>query len=464
MNTQDKQYGDSLRFRLLKWLQPLIMTAVMLIFWVHVYIPAYRLSISGLEQAMVAFVYLFLLYQLNKIYHALTVGLVRVSELIYSQALALLFCNVMAYLACCLYCREFIETLPLFAMMVIQFELSMLWSLLANRWYFRNYAVPKTALFYRDDEDLRRIYSVKYFEDRFDVAVLIREPGTDLSCHLSKLEGIQAIFSSGIDHGLKNQIALYCLKNGLCAYFTPTIEEVIVMGAEYMPIFSEPVMKIQRAHQKTGYLTAKRAMDIVVSLIGLVVLSPLMLVVAAAIKLHDGGPVFYKQKRLTLGGKVFPILKFRSMRTDAEKDGVARLACEDDHRITPIGSIIRSMRIDELPQLINILFGDMSLVGPRPERPEIAAEYEEALPEFALRLQVRAGLTGMAQVYGRYNTDPNNKLKMDLLYINRLSFLTDFRLMLATAKILFLKESTAGIREGQKTAAENTSQLSKKSA
>ena len=149
---------------------------------------------------------------------------------------------------------------------------------------------------------------------------------------------------------------------------------------------------------------------------------------------------------------------------DAEKDGVARLASQNDSRITPIGHLIRSTRLDELPQLINILCGDMSLVGPRPERPEIAAEYEEYLPEFALRLQVRAGLTGMAQVYGRYNTDPNNKLKMDLIYINRLSFLTDFRLMLVTVKILFMKESTKGVREGQKTAAESTNQSGKKSA
>lgn len=464
MNTQDKQYGNSIRFRLLKWLQPLMMMTVMLGFWRHVYMPAYGLSISGFAHVMLALVYLFLLYELNKIYHALTVGLIRVSEMVYSQALALLVCNMMAYLAGCLYCREFVSILPLAAMALVQFGLCVLWSFFANRMYFRNYAVPKTALLYQDDEDLQRIYSVKYFNERFDVAVLIQDPGTDLSCHLSKLEGIQVVFSSGIDHGLQNQIALHCMKNGMRAYFTPTLEDVMLMGAEYMPIFSEPVMKIQRAQQNTGYLAAKRAMDIIVSLIGLVVVSPLMLVVAAAIKLHDGGPVFYRQKRLTLGGKVFSILKFRSMRTDAEKDGIARLASENDSRITPIGHLIRSTRIDELPQLINILFGDMSLVGPRPERPEIAAEYEEYLPEFALRLQVRAGLTGMAQVYGRYNTDPNNKLKMDLIYINRLSFLTDFRLMFATVKILFLKESTEGVREGQKTAAEHMNQPRKKTA
>ena len=131
---------------------------------------------------------------------------------------------------------------------------------------------------------------------------------------------------------------------------------------------------------------------------------------------------------------------------DAEKDGVARLSSgENDDRITPIGHFIRACRIDELPQLINILRGDMSIVGPRPERPEIAADYEKELPEFALRLQAKAGLTGYAQVYGKYNTTPNDKLLMDLQYIAKPSFAEDLKIMFATVKILFMPESTEGI-------------------
>ena len=148
------------------------------------------------------------------------------------------------------------------------------------------------------------------------------------------------------------------------------------------------------------------------------------------------------------------MLKFRSMRVDAEKDGVARLATENDDRITPIGKIIRKIRFDELPQLINILRGDMTIVGPRPERPEIAEQYEKDIPSFGLRLQVKAGLTGYAQIYGRYNTEPLDKLKMDLIYINRMSVMEDLRLIFATVKILFLPESTAGIAEGAVTAAQ----------
>ena len=146
-------------------------------------------------------------------------------------------------------------------------------------------------------------------------------------------------------------------------------------------------------------------------------------------------------------------MKFRSMRVDAEKDGVARLSTGDkDDRITPVGHVIRKFRIDELPQLINILKGDLSICGPRPERPEIAAQYCEDIPEFALRLQAKAGLTGYAQVYGKYNTTPYDKLQMDLMYIAHPSIIEDIKIMLATVKILFVPESTEGISEGQTTA------------
>ena len=197
----------------------------------------------------------------------------------------------------------------------------------------------------------------------------------------------------------------------------------------------------------------KRALDIAFSTIALIVSSPVFVITAIAIKAVDGGPVFYRQRRLTKDGKLFDVLKFRSMRVDAEKDGVARLSTgEKDDRITPIGRIIRKCRIDELPQLICILSGDMSIVGPRPERPEIAMEYERELPEFALRLQAKAGLTGYAQVYGKYNTTPYDKLQMDLMYIAHPSIIEDFKIVFATVKILFMPESTEGISEGQTTA------------
>lgn len=201
------------------------------------------------------------------------------------------------------------------------------------------------------------------------------------------------------------------------------------------------------------YLLLKRMMDIVVSLAAIILLSPVMLLVSLAVKLEDGGPVFYRQVRLTQNGKTFKILKFRSMRIDAEKDGVARLSSgKNDSRITKVGSFIRACRLDELPQLFNILEGSMSLVGPRCERPEIAEQYRKVLPEFDLRLQAKAGLTGYAQVYGKYNSTPYDKLQMDLMYLAHPSIFEDCKILLATVKILFMPESTEGVSEEQTTA------------
>ena len=169
------------------------------------------------------------------------------------------------------------------------------------------------------------------------------------------------------------------------------------------------------------------------------------------------------QKRLTKNGQEFYVMKFRSMRVDAEKDGVARLSAGDnDDRITPVGRIIRKCRIDELPQLLNILKGDMTIVGPRPERPEIAAQYMEELPEFALRLKGKAGLTGYAQVYGKYNTEPYDKLQMDLMYLAHPSVVEDLRIMFMTVKILFMPESTEGIALGQTTATKEPESVRKR--
>ena len=168
------------------------------------------------------------------------------------------------------------------------------------------------------------------------------------------------------------------------------------------------------------------------------------------IKMYDGGPVFFLQERVTKDRKRFMIYKFRSMIVDAEKNGMRRATNHDD-RITPVGKFIRATRIDELPQLINIIKGDMSIVGPRPERWELDSAYTEKIPEFGSRLKVRAGLTGYAQEFGKYNTTPEDKLKWDLLYINQRSLLLDLKIILYTVKILFVPESTEGFEEDEST-------------
>ena len=188
------------------------------------------------------------------------------------------------------------------------------------------------------------------------------------------------------------------------------------------------------------------------SLMALIILSPVLLITALAIKIEDKGPVIYKQERVTRNGRKFMMLKFRSMIVDAEADGKPHPAGENDPRITKTGSFIRACRIDELPQLINILKGDMSIVGPRPERVEHVEKYSKLIPEFDFRLKMKGGLTGYAQVYGKYNTSPLDKLKLDLTYITNYSLLTDVQIIFETLKILFLKESTEGFDKNEKNA------------
>ncbi len=258
---------------------------------------------------------------------------------------------------------------------------------------------------------------------------------------------------SGIHSRDRNIILKYCIAKGINVYVIPRIGDVIMSGARQMHLFHLPMLRVGRYNPSPFYLLIKRVLDLVISGAALLLLSPVLLAAAAAIWLDDKGPVFYRQRRLTKDGAEFDVLKFRSMRVDAEKDGIARLSTGSaDGRITRVGRVIRRIRVDELPQLLCVLKGSMTLVGPRPERPEIAAEYEREIPEFKLRLQAKAGLTGYAQVYGKYNTTPYDKLQMDLMYIAHPSVIEDLRIMFATVKILFVPKSTEGIEQGKTNA------------
>ena len=244
----------------------------------------------------------------------------------------------------------------------------------------------------------------------------------------------------------------FCYGHSIRFYLLPKITDVILMGAEELHVFDSPMLLTREYSLTVEQRIIKRCIDVFGALVLLVAASPFMLLTALAIKLYDHGPILYRQVRCTQDQREFHIMKFRSMRTDAEKDGVARLAQKNDDRITPVGKFIRKCRLDELPQLVNILKGDMSFIGPRPERPEIIAQYLEVMPEFAYRMKVKAGLAGFAQVYGKYNTSPYDKLKLDLTYIENYSVMLDVKLMLLTLKILFWPDSTEGVETEQITA------------
>ena len=269
---------------------------------------------------------------------------------------------------------------------------------------------------------------------------------------IAQLDKNDGVMMGEIDPALKEKIIKYCFENQMPVCVVPNASEIILRSAYTISLLDRPVLICRKGELSLFDEFIKRCFDIVLSGIAMVVLSPVMLVVASAIKLYDRGPIFYKQTRLTIHGTTFELYKFRSMIVNAESDGIARLAKANDSRITPLGKILRRYRLDELPQLINILKGEMSIVGPRAERPEIAAQYEKDIPEFAYRLKVKAGLTGYAQVLGRYNTTPYDKLMWDLMYIESYSLLMDLKIIMMTIKILFLPESTSGVGENDVTA------------
>lgn len=426
----------------------------------HIFI-AYSLSVCAMYAAS--------LIMLSRIYSAYKVGLMRVGELFYGQTLANLISLAITYILACVLARRLLNPLAGFGCAAVQALFSAAWTVSANRLYFTLHKPKRTVVIYRDESDLRKLEEIRFLAERWSVERTVQwdeenvhdlpykkeTPGGRSFEAIQKLmrimEDYEAVFVSGVSATLRNGIVKYCVEKNKACYFVPHTGDVIISGAEHIRSFSVPICRARRSKPAPEYLLVKRAMDIVLSLLAIIVTSPFMAIAALAIWSYDHGPVLYKQVRLTKDGRLFEILKLRSMIVDAEKGG-ARLAGEHDDRITPVGRIIRAIRFDELPQLFNILRGDMSIVGPRPERPEIAEQYRKELPAFDLRLQVKAGLTGYAQIYGRYNTEPQDKLKMDLMYINHASLAEDIKLIFATVRILFMRESTSGVADGQTTA------------
>lgn len=288
-------------------------------------------------------------------------------------------------------------------------------------------------------------------KDKYMIADRIYE-GESIDVISAMLPDYDAVLLNDVTSESKAALLKVCYEQGKRVYFTPKISDILVKNAEELHLFDTPIYLCRNLGLSMTQCVVKRAADIVIALVGIILTSPIMLITSLAIHHYDGGPVFYRQVRCTKDKREFQIIKFRSMCVDAEKNGGARLAAENDDRITPVGKFIRATRIDEIPQFFNILRGEMSFVGPRPERPEIIAEYEEEIPEFAYRTRVKAGLTGYAQVYGKYNTTNLDKLKLDLIYVERCSVLLDLKLILLTLKVVFIKDATEGLEEGETTA------------
>ncbi len=400
----------------------------------------------GAGNYVVLLSYSVMLLVFMNLYGALRVGSFRITNLLLSSFFALMFTSFFIYLELSLIARKMLELWPMVVIFGAQFLLAMLGCYLMNTVYYAlNNARQVVAVTGGEPDDTAVIEKMKQIDRRFQVVKVI-DAATPLEEITQGIEPYDSVLLGAMEANTRTAIFEYCYRHGKRINILPTPMDIAMSVATQTQLFDTPILLCKNRELTPEQRFVKRGIDFLFAVLGIAVMGLPMLIIALLIKLDDGGPVFYRQARLTLGGKPFYIFKFRSMRVDADKDlpEEEMRAVENDERITRIGRGLRPYRLDEFPQLFNILTGDMSIVGPRPERVEHYSLYTQQLPDFALRLRAKAGLTGYAQIYGKYNTTPRDKLNMDLFYIENFSVLQDMRLIFITLKVLFIRESSAG--------------------
>ena len=454
MNMRKNESMKRLIILMLSFLGVLLLTGMYAYTWIECYHMKimYNIHLYFWGHVLMVFLYFVLLFFFDTTYGGMRVGYLKPMDVFFSKIFSLLCVNMITYFQYSLIEVKLVRANELMWMTVWQIVFAGVWTFFCNFVYRKAFPPRELLLVYGDRpiEDILRKFASRPDKYRITDRIHINEGLEAIKKEI--VDSQKAVVLWDIPTSDRNELFKFCYSRSIRVYMMPKITDVLLKGSDQLHLFDTPIMLSRECALRIEQRIIKRIIDIVCSLILLVLSAPIQLITAIVIKAYDGGPALYKQVRCTINGKEFEILKFRSMRVDAEKDGVARLAAKNDSRITPIGKFIRAVRIDELPQLINILKGDMSFIGPRPERPQIIAQYMEEMPEFALRMKVKAGLAGYAQVYGKYNTTPYDKLKLDLSYIETYSLWLDIKLMLLTLKILFSPDSTEGVDSSQVTA------------
>lgn len=400
----------------------------------------------GYGKYVMMLVYAFLTLLLFQYCDGFRFGHLKLIDIMLAQWIAIVLVNVVAYFQLCLMANHMIRLLPMILLtgidIVIAFVCVSLFTII-----YHGLHIPRNMLMiFGNENSITLKFKMDARTDKYRIKKMVSiEMGFDVICNI--IPNYDAIVLSDIPAEIRNDILKFCYMNGIRVYMTPKLSDIVIKGAEDITLFDTPLLLVRGRGLTWSQSFAKRMIDILLCVIAMIPALPVMIVVAAAIKLEDGGPVFYKQKRVTKNGKIFNILKFRSMIVDAEKDGKPVPASGGDSRITRVGRITRATRIDELPQILNILKGDMSIVGPRPERVEHVEEYSKEIPEFEYRTKVKGGLTGYAQVYGKYNTTAYDKLRLDLMYIENYSIILDIKLMLMTLRVMIKPEATEGFEK-----------------
>ncbi len=425
------------------FLEIALLTILYYMVWRKGYVEGTFPAYYGLGKYVLTGVYALLTVVLMWNFEGFKFGYLKTTDVMVSQWIALLMTNFITYWQLCLIANVLISPMPMLLLTALGSGVAMGCSYTFSHIYHYIYVPKNMLMIYGREDAITLKFKMDTRSDKYHITKLIPESaGVDKICR--EVEKYDAVILTDITAENRNDILKYCYQNQIRTYVAPKLSDIIFGGGTDITLFDTPLRLVKGKGLTPMQRFAKRMLDIVLCMIAMVVALPIMLLTAIAIKLDDGGPVFYKQKRATLGGKEFDILKFRSMIVDAEKDGKSIPATDGDPRITRVGRFIRATRIDEIPQILNILRGDMSIVGPRPERVEHVEEYGREMPEFSYRLKVKGGLTGYAQIYGKYNTSAYDKLRLDLMYIENYSLMMDIKLILMTVRIMLKKESTEG--------------------
>lgn len=435
-----------------------ITVALMLLFhtalfgwlWYNIYYPLLPIPYYRRGNYVIILLYTVFLLASNQVFGGLRLGYYKVLDSIVARTLSLFTAYGAMFLVISLVCYQLVIPTHMLYAIAVGFLFNILLTMLSNRIYYR-VNPPRQMLLIHGDRDFDEVYNkISSRSEKYEIVKRIH-----CNAGEEKLKQViskhKAVILHDLSASLRNHLIKYCYENSIRVYVTPKLYDILIRGASDMDLFDTPFLLMRNRGLSGWQAFVKRAMDLVISITCLIVTSPILLLIVILMKCFDKGPVLYRQTRLTLNGKEFEILKFRSMRVDAEKDSI-RLMSQGDDRITPLGRILRRTHLDELPQLFNIIKGDMSFVGPRPERPEIAEVYMTEIPEFSYRLKMKAGLTGYAQVYGKYNSTPYDKLKLDLTYIQNYSIFLDLKLLLLTGKTLFIPDHAEGVSNAFKTA------------
>nr|WP_294491200.1 sugar transferase [uncultured Mediterraneibacter sp.] len=385
-----------------------------------------------------------------RIYGIYDVGRRKSKPIIYSLVLATLFTDIVVYLQLMImntitpsiYAFKLSSIGGLLLAYVLQVIIIIIFTYGGNAVFFKFHDPESCCIITSSQESLDCIVrAVLRFKKQYKIDYVVDYRAGNVLDIVSKAD---TVFIYDIPVVERSKIVRFCYKNKINIYINPEIEDIVEMNAKYYLLDDISILNANVKSWTMEQRIAKKLLDMCLAILLGILTSPIWVICAIAVKAYDGGPVFFKQKRATIHGRVFELYKFRTMRENVENRSVT----DHDNRITKPGEIMRKTRIDELPQLINILKGDMSFVGPRPEMLENVTAYEEQLPEFRYRLRVKAGLTGYAQISGKYNTTPKDKLIMDLMYIEQFSILRDIQLIFQTFIVLLKSDSTEAFKEG----------------